>query len=126
METTTDDDQTLVALERAGWDALCGSGGRTFYDGVMAPVAMMVFPGMRLDRDAAVASIPETPSWDRVELHDVAVVRPAPGVAVVAYTAVAHRGGERYEAEMTTSYAWLEGAWRLVLHQQSPTVPPPA
>jgi hypothetical protein len=52
----------LLYLERRGWDALCGAHGRAFYRALMAPDGMMVFPGTRLDRDAAIEAIPDGPS----------------------------------------------------------------
>ena len=110
----------LLYLERRGWDALCGAHGRAYYRALMAPDGIMVFPGMRLDRDAAIEAIPDGPSWTSYELRDEDVHRPSPDTAVVAYHAVARRDGSMYEAEATSTYVLQDGRWWLALHQQSP------
>jgi hypothetical protein len=120
--TARDVAEEIVTLEARGWDALTGAHGRGFYANLMAPDGIMVLPGMRLDREAALASIPDgTPSWDRFELTDSAVVELAPDVAVIVYTAAAWRGDEPpYRAAMSTVYVRRGGAWQLALHQQTP------
>jgi hypothetical protein len=112
----------LLAIERQGWEALTGLGGRAFYADLLASDGEMVFPGMRLDRETALASIPEgVASWDGFDLDDVRVVPLGEGGAAITYRATARRGDDPpYVATMTSVYAHQDGRWRLVLHQQTP------
>ncbi len=119
----SDLDSALLQLERRGWDALCGRHGKAFYRALLAPDGLMVFPGLRLDREAALEAIPDGPSWSGYELYDEAVHHPSVGTAVVVYRGVARRDEARYEAEMTSTYVLRDGRWCLALHQQSPIAP---
>jgi hypothetical protein len=111
----------LVALERAGWDALCTSEGVRFYDRLMADEAVMVFPMGVFDRSGSLDAIRSAAPWTSYELESVTVTEPTPAVGVVTYHATATRNGHPYEAWMTSVYVRDSGGdWRLALHQQSP------
>jgi hypothetical protein len=117
--------QELEELERRGWEALCGPDGAAFYDEVMADDGLMVFPGTILDRDASLAAIASAAPWASFELIDVQAVELSADAGLVTYRAVAQRPGRPpYEALMTSVYSRREGAWRLVLHQQTPASSP--
>ncbi len=111
----------IEALERQGWEALCGPDGARFYDEVMADDGLMVFPDMALDKEQTLAAVRAAGPWTSFELSDVRIVEAAPGSAVIVYAAAAQRGaGAPYRAMMSSSYARRDGRWRLLLHQQTP------
>ena len=79
------------------------------------------FPGMVLDKAAAIEAIESAPPWASWSLADVRVLEVAPDAAMIAYRAESRRGEEApYSALMTSTYARRNGRWQLVLHQQSP------
>ena len=112
--------EELERLERDGWQALSGPHGATFYAAIMLDDGVMVFPGLMMDKASALDAIRSTAPWTTVELTDVRVIQPGPDSGVVTYRASAVRNGTRYEAWMSSVYVQVDGAWRLVLHQQSP------
>ena len=110
----------IEALERRGWDALCGAGGAAFYDEVMADEAVMVFPGLTLTRAATIAAIATEEPWSRYALDDVRIVGDDQ-TAAITYHVVAQRPNEdAYHARMSSVYVRRDGQWRLLVHQQSP------
>ncbi|THJ68489.1 nuclear transport factor 2 family protein [Arthrobacter echini] len=117
------DHDALVALERAGWDALCASTGGGFYGDLMLSEGLMVLVnGAVLNRDAVVASLDQAPAWDRYELSDERLVPIGPGAAALVYGAEAYRGDEDpFEALMVSTYVLVDGSPRLALYQQTPT-----
>ncbi|AXH98102.1 nuclear transport factor 2 family protein [Ornithinimicrobium avium] len=115
--------ETLLSLERRGWDALCSSSGGRFYGELMSEDAVMVLVnGAVLDRDAVVASLDEAPAWDSYELTAPRLVPVTAESAAVVYRAVARRGDEPpFEALMASVYARTDDGLRLVLYQQTTT-----
>ena len=71
------------------------------------------------DRQGVVDSMRGDP-WDGFELSDERVLALDSNAAVVAYRATARRSGSVYTALFSSTYARDRGAWRLVLHQQTP------
>lgn len=114
---------TLMSLERQGWDALCSSSGGSFYGDLMSEDAVMVLVnGAVLDRDAVVASLDETPAWDSYELTGPRLVPITADSAALVYRAVARRGDEPpFEALMASVYARVDDGVRLALYQQTTT-----
>jgi ketosteroid isomerase-like protein len=112
----------LVALETAGWDALCTTDGAEFYDGLMTDDGVMLFPMGVFDRAESLQAIAAASPWSSFQLESVQVIHPAPDVGILIYRAVASRGAsDPYEAWMSSTYVRDEtGKWRLALHQQSP------
>ena len=120
MTTQSDVRAELQDLEHEGWEALCGPGGAGFYETVMAPDGVMVFPGMVMDRATSLETMRSVTPWSRFELRDISVVADG-DVGLVTYLATATRGDEpAYEATMSSVYVRRDGKWRLLLHQQSP------
>ena len=116
----SDASDELVALERRGWEALSGPDGARFYGEVMADDGLMLFPAMALDKEQTVQAIASAAPWSAFDLSDLRVIELG-HEAIVTYRAVAHREGEaQYQAWMSSVYAFRDGAWRLVLHQQTP------
>jgi hypothetical protein len=111
----------LEALERRGWDALSGPGGEEFYEEHMAADGLMVFPGVVMDKQAALGAIRGAEPWSSYEIEDVRVVQAGADVGVVVYRARARRRDQpQYAAVMSSLYSRRDGVWRLVLHQQTP------
>lgn len=115
--------QDLIALERAGWDALSTSGqaAATHYAGALARQVLMVLPGGLVihDRDEVVLSMSGEP-WDGYDLHDERVLELAHGVAVLSYRGSARRADHTYDALFTSTYVLEGGSWKLAVHQQTP------
>ncbi|MBV2363152.1 DUF4440 domain-containing protein [Streptomonospora nanhaiensis] len=116
--------EEVAELEERGWRALADSAAAAtaFYREVLDTDPVMLLPGgLRLaDREQIIASMGGQP-WSRYRLEEVAVLRPAPDTAVVAYGVVAHRAGApEYSALVSSHYVRRGGAWRLVFHQQTP------
>jgi hypothetical protein len=110
----------LERLERDGWDALSGADGAAFYEQCMADDGLMVFPGVVMDKAAALQAIAGARPWSSYALSSIRVVSATPESAIIAYHADARRGEQEFAAEMTSHYVRRAGRWQLVLHQQSP------
>lgn len=114
-----DQDQaaTLWQLEQQFW-----TGSAAFYEGQLAPEALMVLPepvGV-LDRAATVASISAAPRWRSVSFAEQRCVFPGADAAVLAYLAHGDRGGgSAYAARCSSTYVRHEDQWLLALHHQS-------
>jgi len=116
-----ENDTDVWALEEQGWRAIAAGKPREFYKQVLTDDAVMVLPGMVLDRNQVLDSWRDAPPWTSHQLDDRRLLRPAPNVAVAVYRATAERhGGYRYEALMSSVYVNESGAWRLACHQQTP------
>lgn len=113
--------ETLLELERAGWDALCESRGGAFYGELMSDDGLMILVnGFVLDRNAVVESLDGAPAWDSYELSDERVVPLGTDAAALVYRAVAQRDGEApFEAIMTSVYHLVGGELRLEVYQQT-------
>ena len=110
----------LERLERRGWEALSGPNGARFYDEVMAEDGLMVFPGLVMDKRAALDVIRQAAPWSTFELSDVHVTA-THWVGLINYRAVGERSGQsQYEAVMSSVYVRRGDEWKLLLHQQSP------
>lgn len=115
-----------LELERQGWDALVAGRGAEFYGGLMTTDALVVVPGMVLDRDQTLASWEGVPAWTEYALANERVVPLGPAARLVTYEVSATRPGDQgpYRAHLTSVYVAEEGTtserWRLAFHQQTP------
>lgn len=113
----------VMEVERAGWRALSAGGDNAarFYEEVLATDAVMLLPGGMVldDRQQIIASMRGLP-WDSFELSGERVVPLGRDGAVVAYRASATRGGQKYEALISSTYILDGEHWRLAVHQQTP------
>lgn len=114
---------SLVDLERRGWDSLCAGSGSAFYGSLMTEDAVMVLAtGAVLGREEVVAVLADAPGWDSYELSDVRLVMAGAGAALV-YTGTARRqGADDLVAAMTSVYVAADEGWRLALYTQTPVV----
>ncbi len=71
----------------------------------------------------AIEAVATTPVWESAELTDQRVSRPQEGLIVIGYHVRARRGDEQYEAHCTSVIRRIEHeVWRVVQHQQTPTL----
>jgi hypothetical protein len=113
---------TLVGLERAGWDSLCSSAGSDFYGNIMLPAAVMVLAnGMVMDRDTVVSALAKSPPWRTYEISDVRCISIDDDNAVLVYTGTGYRDGAEpaFVGAMSSVYHRTDAGWRLGLYQQT-------
>ena len=117
--------ESLLALERRGWDSRCAGTASAFYGALMTEDATMVLAtGQVLTRDEVVATLADAPPWASYSLTDVRLVMAGAG-AVLVYAGSARReGAEPFEAAMTSVYVVTDDGWRLALHTQTPVSQP--
>jgi hypothetical protein len=121
--TDADTLDTLLNLERQGWDTLCQSTGADFYGSIMSDDGVMVLAhGFVLDRDAVVASLNEAPAWRTYEISDGKLVDGGPDTAILVYTGRAWRDGDEpaFVGLMSSVYVRNGSGWKLALYQQTP------
>ncbi len=112
---------TLVALERAGWQALSRGDGAAHYREHLTDDARMAFSFGVISREDAIEAIEAAPPWSSYEIRDPAVVALSADSAVLVYDVTAQRAGdEPYRAVVSSTFARRDGAWRLAFHQQTP------
>jgi hypothetical protein len=109
----------LIALERA-----LGGGTGDAYREHLTGDAIVVVPGAAITREQCAMAIDSTPGWDEFEISDDRIVQPTDDTAILTYRWRSTRGDYTYEALMSSVYArQADGAWKLVLHQQTPVNP---
>lgn len=116
-------ERELIELEECGWRALAteGDAARKFYAALLREDAVMFFPGgLRIGgRDRILESLGTQP-WKSFQIEAPHVVSLTSDAAVLAYSVAAQREvGAPYRALVTSTYVRAEGAWRLVVHQQT-------
>jgi len=120
--TDTDVLNELLAVERAGWDALCASTGARFYGAVMTDDAVMVLAnGMILDRDGVVAALEHAPPWRTYEIREPRVIDAGSESAVLVYLGIGYRDAAEpaFRGWMTSVYRRTADGWRLAAYQQT-------
>ena len=116
----------LIELEQQGWEALASGRGAEFYGRVMTEDAIVVVPGMVLDRAQTLASWEGMPPWSEYRLIQERVLHLGADTAIITYEVSARRPGDEqpYHAQLTSVYVAAaerdDGEWRLALHQQTP------
>ncbi|KAA0117427.1 nuclear transport factor 2 family protein [Mycolicibacterium sp. P9-22] len=114
--------ETLLGLERAGWDSLCDSTGSEFYGAMMLADAVMVLAnGMVMDRRAVVDALSQSPPWRTYEISDVRCIPIDDANAVLVYTGTGYRDGAEpaFRGAMSSVYHRTGDSWRLALYQQT-------
>jgi len=114
---------TLVDIERRGWDSLCNSTGDTFYGELMTDDGVMVLAnGAVMDRDAVVQSLGQAPPWHKFDITDVRLVRTGSDSATLVYVGTAYHDEEEpaFVGAMSSVYLRDGEDWRLALYQQTP------
>lgn len=114
----------LVQLEQQSWQALSSTDeeAEQFYTSLLADDAVMLFPGgMRIEgKEKVLGSLGAQP-WQTFELEEPRALPLSKDSAVVIYKVRAQREGhDPYAALISSTYVFLEGQWKLALHQQTP------
>lgn len=113
---------SLLDLERAGWDSLCSSTGSEFYGGVMLTDAVMVLAnGMVMDRDTVVSALSGSPPWRTYDIDDARLIELDDANAALVYTGTACRDGDEpaFVGAMSSVYHRAGGEWKLALYTQT-------
>jgi len=113
---------TLLELERRGWDSLCDSTGDIFYGELMTDDAVMVLAnGAVMDRDAVVEALGQAPPWRTYDIGDVRLVRTGSDGATLVYVGTAYREEEEpaFVGVMSSVYLREGDNLRLALYQQT-------
>lgn len=73
------------------------------------------------NKDDIARMISDTARWRDLDLEVKGCLEPAAGLAILAYVAKAMRmNNDTYAAAVTSAYVKRNGAWKMVLHQQTP------
>jgi hypothetical protein len=114
--------ETLDALERQGWDALCDGTASDFYGKAMTSDGFMVLAnGAALTRDQVVTALRDAPPWSGYQMSDVRLVTSGRDSAALVYKGTAERDGQDpFVATMSSVYVRINGTWRLALYTQTP------
>ncbi len=118
------DEQELLELEHAGWQALStgDSKGADHYSALMTEGALMVLAnGQVMTREEVVSALRGSPPWDTYTIADSQVVPISDDVRAIVYTATGTRGETRFEGVMTSVYVRTHAGWQLALYQQTAT-----
>jgi hypothetical protein len=111
----------LLDLEEQGRQALLSGGAARFYKKRLTEDALMVVPGMIVDRATFLAALGDEPAWASFEICEPRVVELTSNCAVVLYRAVGKRPGQpTYTAWMSNTYVRKGSSWLLAYHQQTP------
>ncbi len=110
-------DSAIYEIERGFW-----TGDADYYRSHADETCLVVFPGMvKLLSNAELAkTVTAGPRWQDLEIEPKGLIRPAPGVIVIAYEGSARKGDEpRYRAAVSSGYVDRGGRWKLAWHQQT-------
>lgn len=99
-------------------------GTRNYYDEHLAAESVAVYPEPAgiLSRDEILQSIDDGARWEQIELDDMAMTEPVPGVAMLTYRATASRAGsdKPYRTLVGSVYIKQDDVWKLAFNQQTP------
>jgi hypothetical protein len=115
-EMTAKDD--LLALERGFW-----TGDAAFYRQNLDAVCVTAFTEMpgAFKKDEIAGMIKDSGRWRDLDIEVKAFLEPLPGLALLTYQVRATRkSGEPYAAVVSSGYVKRDGAWKMVLHHQTP------
>lgn len=117
--------QDLIELEEQGWQALSSEGeaSKNFYSSILHNDAVMLFPGGMFIRgkENILASLAVQP-WKSFQIEEPQVILLSENAGVLTYRVTAQReGGNPYMALISSTYTRSDGAWKLILHQQTPS-----
>ncbi|MCP2031434.1 hypothetical protein L1277_001525 [Okibacterium sp. HSC-33S16] len=119
-EITDDLPAILLREEHEGWKAILAGRGGEHYARAMTRDALMIVEGAVIGRNEVIAAFSAAAPWESYEIHEPALIRLGDRSGIVAYRAVATRGGNTVELRMSTTYLYGGGAWHVAAHQQTP------
>ncbi|GEP26093.1 MULTISPECIES: nuclear transport factor 2 family protein [Cryobacterium] len=121
MTAITDDlPARLLHEENAGWEAILGGTGGAYYQREMTDDGLMIVPGAVITRDQVTAYFDQAAPWESYGIHEPAIIRLGEHAGVVVYKAIARRGEVVAELNMSTTYLFVNGGWRVAARQQCP------
>lgn len=113
--------ESLLERERQFWKA-----DEEFYQKHLAEDTVMVFPEPTgiLERPEILESMGGTDRWSTIEFSNERLLEISDEAVQLVYRAVAERSGDasEYVALITSTYIKENESWRLISHQQTPTV----
>ena len=110
--------ETLLDLERRFWDA---AGDVGHYEKHFADDGMMAFHVGILDKPTILDAMEGAVPWRSATIDEPRLVHVDHEVAALVYTTEAVAADNAsYRAAITSVYAYRNGDWTLVLHQQTP------
>jgi hypothetical protein len=114
------DDDRVWSFEQSLWT----DGAENYHEKVDAEVVMVLpHPPFVFNGAQAIEAVAATPVWEQADLTERQVSRPQEGLIVIGYHVKAHRDGEAYEAHCTSTIRRIEHeVWRVVQHQQTPSL----
>jgi hypothetical protein len=111
----------LLELEEQGWQALSSPEPVKFCDGWLADDAMMIVPGMVIDRGTFLEAVAHEQPWESHRIEEPRVVQLTDDSAALVYRVKAQRDGQpEFSGLLTSMYVKRAGRWQLALHQQTP------
>lgn len=115
--------QDLIKLEELGWQALSSAGdiAKEFYDSLLTDNAVMIFPGgMIIEGKENILESIDVQPWKFFKIEESRIISISESVKAVVYKVTARReGNSMYIATINSTYAYHEGNWKLVVHQQT-------
>ncbi|MBO0831020.1 MAG: nuclear transport factor 2 family protein [Actinobacteria bacterium] len=115
-------DADLLELEERGWQALSGPSPEAFCEQWLADDAVMIVPGMMIDRATFLQAVAHEQPWTSHTIRNAKVVQLTVDSAALIYGVTARRQGQPdFTGLLTSVYAIRDGRWRLVVHQQTPS-----
>jgi hypothetical protein len=122
MTAITDDlPAQLIRHEHDTWQAMRRGEGGTHLQQAMLPDAVLVIDGSVIERGAAVVAFDGT-TWNDCTMTDQRVVRLGERAAMLAYRLRGVRDDDPVDVWATTTYVYVDGRWRVGVHQHSPAV----
>lgn len=116
----------LLELEEKGWQALSSAEPTDFCREWLADDAVMIVPGMVIDRSAFLDAVAHEQPWASHRIEEPRVIQLTDDSAALVYRVKARRDGQpEFVGLLTSVYVRRAGRWRLSLHQQTqmPTAP---
>lgn len=110
----------LLEIEERGWRALSSPDPATFCEEWLADDAVMVVPGMVIDRTTFLQAVAGEQPWSSYRIEEPRAIQLTDEAAVLVYRVTAQRDGQpEFAGILTSVYVEREGRLRLVLHQQT-------
>lgn len=114
-------EETLVQLERDGWEALASGRGGAHPREHLTDDALMAFSFGVLSREATIDAVGSAPPWESFDIEDARVVVLTDDSGVVVYRVTARRAGQDpYRAVISSTFVRRDARWKLAFHQQTP------
>jgi len=121
MTAITDDlPARLLREENAGWQAILNGEGGAYYQREMTDDGLMIVPGAIMNRDQVVSYFEQATPWESYGIHQAAIIRLGEHAGIVVYKAVGSHGDTVVELNMSTTYVFVGGGWRVAARQHSP------